>query len=67
MRCIGLAVASLLSLMAAGVEAGDFVDDVRHDFAMGLFPRQVATNLQVRNTLPLCFTCSCFFSADQLN
>lgn len=50
MKCTGLSVVSLVSLLVIGVTAGDFVEDVRLDFAMGLFPRQ-ATNLQVRRTL----------------
>ncbi|KAF3019765.1 hypothetical protein E8E14_011190 [Neopestalotiopsis sp. 37M] len=50
MKCTGrFAVLSLLSLLVSGTAAGggDFLDDVRRDFGLGLFPRQASTNLQV--------------------
>ncbi|KAI4604157.1 hypothetical protein KJ359_000285 [Pestalotiopsis sp. 9143b] len=47
MKLTGLAVSSLLSLLAASATAGgvDLIDDMRRDFGLALFPRQ-ATNLQ---------------------
>ncbi|KAH6645844.1 hypothetical protein BKA67DRAFT_87743 [Truncatella angustata] len=46
MKCTGLSVASLLSLLVASAAAGDLMDDLGREFAFGLFPRQLATNLQ---------------------
>lgn len=47
-------MSSLLSLLAASATAGgvDFIDDMRRDFGLALFPRQ-ATNLQVCREKPL--------------
>ncbi|KAI0174312.1 hypothetical protein BJ166DRAFT_620829 [Pestalotiopsis sp. NC0098] len=44
MKLTGLAVSSLLAASAAAGGV-DFIDDVRRDFGLALFPRQ-ATNLQ---------------------
>ncbi|KAK6067962.1 hypothetical protein SCUP515_09875 [Seiridium cupressi] len=46
MKCTVLSAASLVSLLVASVAAGDFIDDVRRDFAMGLFSRQTAPPIQ---------------------
>ncbi|ETS74214.1 hypothetical protein PFICI_14080 [Pestalotiopsis fici W106-1] len=49
MKCTGrFVVATLLSLLVSGTAAGgaEFLDDVRRDFGLGLFPRQASTNLQ---------------------
>ncbi|KAK9780098.1 hypothetical protein AB5N19_07770 [Seiridium cardinale] len=46
MKCTVLSVASLVSLLVASVAAGDFIEDVRRDFAMGLFSRQTAPPIQ---------------------
>ncbi|KAI0130244.1 hypothetical protein BJ170DRAFT_307455 [Xylariales sp. AK1849] len=46
MRCTGFSIVSLVSVLVASATAGDFAEDIRRDFQMGLLPRQVATNLQ---------------------
>ncbi|KAH8662157.1 hypothetical protein BX600DRAFT_437576 [Xylariales sp. PMI_506] len=43
MKCTGLGAATLLSFLVIGATAGDFIDEIRADFHMGLFPRQAST------------------------
>ncbi|KAI1658667.1 hypothetical protein F4813DRAFT_388433 [Daldinia decipiens] len=49
MRCRGAVTLSLLAGFLVGVMAGDFIEEMRRDFQMGLFGRQAVSDIQQFN------------------